>query len=92
MTTKVMFYDKDEVADYLQARAIKSGRSLSQIAEKMDCTRSYVWQLLNQTGSDHSIDQYILLAEVMGLELQVTTSYEFQLIGETDDKSRKQST
>ncbi len=92
MTLKVMFYDKDEVAAYLQWHVTQSGRSLSQIAEKMDCTRSYVWQLLNQTGSDHSIEQYVLLAEVMDLELVVNTSYEFQLIGETDDKSRKQST
>ncbi len=91
MPRKIMFYDKDEVAAYLQKHVTKSGRSLSQIAEKLDCTRSYVWQLLNQTGSDHSIDQYIDLAEVLGLELQVTTSYEFHLVGEIDE-SRKQGT
>jgi len=73
------------MAAYLQRLADASSLSLSQIADKMDCTRSYVWQLLNQEGSNHSVEQYVALAQVLGRRLEFTTSYEFHLMGDDDD-------
>ena len=75
MTHNAYLTSLTSLAAHLHALAAASNMSYADIADKMGVTRGYVSNLLNRQSSEHTVERYVELADVLGYSLETRTRY-----------------
>jgi len=75
MTHNAYLTSLTSLAAHLHALVAASELSYADIADKMGVTRGYVSNLLNRQSSEHTVERYVELADVLGYSLETRTRY-----------------